>query len=105
MRSLSGLEFRCVLLMAIMDEKVYKVTENTIAILTTEVKLEFCPKYFEEPCISQRFGHDEYDVVASALRLSTQQRKIVAERLRKGDSNIYVDIYIYIYIYIPYFLM
>ena len=67
MRSMSGFEYPvCLVDGPIMDEKLFKVTENTIVILSTEAKLEFCPRYIEEPCISRSSGHNEYDV-ASAL--------------------------------------
>ena len=66
-----------------MDGKNGKAVENEDVILSTDAKLEFCPKYFEEPSISQSSGHDEYDVVSSALRLPPQRRKVLAERLRK----------------------
>lgn len=57
--------------------------KRVINVLKREAKLEFCPTYFEEPCSSHTgFCHDEYDIVASGLRLTIDQRKFVALQSR-----------------------
>ena len=58
-------------------------TKRVIKVLKREAKLEFCPAYFEEPCSSHNgCCYDEYDVVASGLRLTNDQRKFVALQSR-----------------------
>lgn len=58
--------------------------KRVIKVLKREAKLEFCPTYFEEPySIHTGCCHDEYDVVASGLRLTNDQRKYVALKSRE----------------------
>lgn len=60
-------------------------TKRVIKVLKWEAKLGLCPTYFEEPCSSlDGCCHDEYDVVASGLRLTNDQRKFVALQSRQG---------------------
>ena len=63
------------------DDKVLcEAAKSVITVLKNERKLEFCPKYFEEPCwISNR---DEFDTHISGLCLTFQQRRSLLKKIK-----------------------
>ena len=70
---------------AINDSKAAKVSANIQAVLKREDKLEYCPRYYEEPFLSFSFTDDEYDVVASGLCLTSKEKKgLVKKSYQEG---------------------
>lgn len=54
---------------------VAKATKNIILTLKADPRLNFSPRYYEEPYFNLSSGDNEYDVVTSGLCLTFKQRK------------------------------